>query len=231
MLSKKLWVLMVLAAGAAGLGQAADSVPRTAGATNDITLRWRAEQGEPAAQNNLGVCYLSGTGVRADPAEAAKWFRKAAAQGDAKAQLNLGACYLMGSGVAKDAAAAAQWFGKAAEQGEAKAQFNLGVCYRKGNGVEADKTKAALWFRKAAEQNLASAQYNLAMCYLAGTGVPEDIVEAYKWFHLAGVAGNEQATAARKELTQNMSAEQITEAQARAQQWQQEKAQAGAATR
>jgi len=229
MLRKNLLVRIVLVAGAALLAQAADPVPKTSGATNDITLRWRAEQGEAIAQNNLGVCYLSGTGVVADKTEAVKWFRKAATQGDAKAQLNLGACYLTGAGVAKDTTIAAQWFRKAAEQGDAKAQFNLGVCYRKGEGLGADMTKAALWFRKASEQGLASAQYNLAMCYLAGAGVPEDFVESYKWFNLAGLAGNEQAAAAREELAKTMTPAQITEGQARTQQWQQEKTQSAAA--
>ena len=230
MLRKSLWVMSVLLAGAALLGRAADPMPKASGATNDITLRWRAEQGEATAQNNLGVCYLSGTGVLADQAEAVKWFRKAADQGDAKAQLNLGACYLTGAGVAKDATVAAQWFRKAAELGDAKAQFNLGVCYRKGEGIGADMTKAALWFRKASEQGLASAQYNMAMCYVAGAGVPEDFAEAYKWFNLAGLAGNEQAAAAREELAKTMTPAQITEAQARTQQWQQEKTEARAAT-
>ena len=53
---------------------------------------WRkaAEQGDAAAQHNLGVMYDSGQGVTQDYAEALKWYRKAADQGDADAQQNLG---------------------------------------------------------------------------------------------------------------------------------------------
>ena len=44
-----------------------------------------ADQGDPKAQNNLGVMYVTGRGVPRDYVEAAMWFQKAAAQGDTKA--------------------------------------------------------------------------------------------------------------------------------------------------
>ena len=47
----------------------------------------------PRAEYNLAVCYASGHGVDKDPAEAVKWFRKAAEQGDPNAQYNLAVCY------------------------------------------------------------------------------------------------------------------------------------------
>src|SRR5690606_38491592 len=40
-----------------------------------------AAQGDPVAQNNLGVMYFQGRGVEADDARAMEWFRRAAAQG------------------------------------------------------------------------------------------------------------------------------------------------------
>ena len=47
--------------------------------------RKAAEQGDAAAQYNLGIMYEEGTGVKQDFAEAAKWYRKAAEQGDTEA--------------------------------------------------------------------------------------------------------------------------------------------------
>lgn len=47
-----------------------------------------AEQGDAAAQNNLGVMYEYGYGVLPDDSEAAKWYRKAADQGDSRAHKN-----------------------------------------------------------------------------------------------------------------------------------------------
>ena len=40
-----------------------------------------ALQGDAGAQNNLGVCYEYGEGVKQDYAEAVKWYQKAAQQG------------------------------------------------------------------------------------------------------------------------------------------------------
>jgi hypothetical protein len=49
-----------------------------------------AEEGNAAAQANLGSLYISGKGVPADDLEAAKWFTKAAFQSSVIAQLSLG---------------------------------------------------------------------------------------------------------------------------------------------
>ena len=69
-------------------------------AEDDVeSLRKAAEQGDAAAQSNLGCCYSDGRGVEQDYEEAAKWFRKAAEQGDATAQSYLGYCYENGKGV------------------------------------------------------------------------------------------------------------------------------------
>ena len=65
-------------------------------------LRTRAEQGDAAAQANLGVMYETGRGVPQDAAEAVRWYRLAAEQGNASAQFNLGGMYASGRGVPHD---------------------------------------------------------------------------------------------------------------------------------
>jgi TPR repeat protein len=58
-------------------------------------IKAKAAQGDAVAQNELGTRYLRGQGVAKDPAEAVKWFRKAADQSQpiaAVAQYNLGYC-------------------------------------------------------------------------------------------------------------------------------------------
>ncbi|HIU91462.1 MAG TPA: SEL1-like repeat protein [Candidatus Fimimonas merdipullorum] len=45
-----------------------------------------ANQGDAAAQYNLGVCYYNGEGVTQNKAEAARLFKLAAAQGDENAK-------------------------------------------------------------------------------------------------------------------------------------------------
>jgi len=108
---------------------------------------------------------------------------------------------------------------QAAEQGDAEAQFALGMCYVMGDGVIIDEAEAVVWWRKAAEQDLALARYHLGMCYLMGAGVLASVVEAYKWLRLAGVAGYADAGAECAELAAQMTAAQLAEAEARAQQW------------
>jgi len=55
-----------------------------------------------AAQNNLGLLYEQGHGVRQDYAEAVKQYRLAADQGNADAQVNLAKMYEDGRGVKPD---------------------------------------------------------------------------------------------------------------------------------
>ncbi len=61
-----------------------------------------ADQGNTAAQNNLGVMYENGRGVTQDDAEALRWYHKAAQQSYATAQYNLGVMYDKGQGVTQD---------------------------------------------------------------------------------------------------------------------------------
>ena len=58
-----------------------------------------AQQGNAAAQFNLGNMFRNGNGVRQDLVEANRWYKKAAEQGHAWAQTNLGAMYANGLGV------------------------------------------------------------------------------------------------------------------------------------
>ena len=52
-----------------------------------------------------------------DPAEAIKWYRRAAAQGDPGAQTDLGQMYERGQGVPQDEARAYMWFHLGASAG------------------------------------------------------------------------------------------------------------------
>jgi identified by metaGeneAnnotator len=110
-----------------------------------------AEQGSAKAQNDLGVMYANGQGVRQDPVQAVQWFRKAAEQGKAEAQNNLGEMYYKGEGVRQDYKQAVQWFRNAAEQGVDEAQFYLGIMYYKGHGVRQDLALAQEWLGKACQ--------------------------------------------------------------------------------
>ncbi|MGH3430859.1 MAG: tetratricopeptide repeat protein, partial [Mycobacteriales bacterium] len=147
------------------------------------------DQGDAAAQFNLGVAYAQGRGVPQDPSAAADWYRKAAEQANLSAEVNLGVALANGQGVAQDASAAATWFRKAMDQGSVGAAFDLGVLYHNGQGVGRDYAEAARLYRKAADQGDADAQFNLGLMYALGEGVPRDDAEAGRWYKLAAQQG------------------------------------------
>jgi len=113
-----------------------------------------AEQGNVAAQLFLGHEYSSNSSevVAPNPAEAVKWYRKAAEQGNGEAQYFLGLMHLGDRGVPQNNAEAEKWIRKGAEQGYSLAQSRLGKMYAEGQCVAKDEAKAVYWLRLAAEQ-------------------------------------------------------------------------------
>lgn len=71
----------------------------------------------------------------------------------------------------------------------------------------------------AAEGDIA-AYYNLGVAFSTGShGVNCDLIEAHKWFNLAAVQGHEEASWCRADVSDEMTAREIAEAQRRARQW------------
>ena len=91
--------------------------------------------------------------------------------------------------------------------------------YAEGNGVAEDDAESVRWYRLAAEQEHASAQYNLGFMYANGDGVPKDLLFAYMWFNLSAAQGNETAQSNNEIIEQQMTREQIAEAQRRSREW------------
>ena len=89
-----------------------------AGAQDYEATRYAAEQGDAAAQRNLGLMYANGRGVPEDDAEAVRWYRLAAEQDDASAQYFLGFAYANGRGVPEDYVTAHMWLNVAAATGD-----------------------------------------------------------------------------------------------------------------
>ncbi len=61
--------------------------------------------------------------------------------------------------------------------------------------------------------------YQLGLTYWAGRGVTPDYVIAHKWFNLAAMQGSREARDYRAELSAQMSADQIANAQRLAREW------------
>ena len=145
--------------------------------------------------------------------------RSYAEQGDAVAQAELGSVYGNGNCVPQDYVTAVRWSRSAADQGNARAQSSLGYAYQNGFGVPEDYVEAVRLYRLAADQGNALAQSNLGLMYAQGFGVPEDIVLAYMWFNIAAAQGNEGARNNKDFAEQQMTREQITEAQRLTREW------------
>ena len=72
----------------------------------------------------------------------------------------------------------------------------------------------------AAAQGDLSAYFDLGVAYSTGShGAPCDLIEAHKWFNLAAVAGYEDAAQCRADVSEEMTAREIAEAQRRAREW------------
>lgn len=72
----------------------------------------------------------------------------------------------------------------------------------------------------AAAQGDISAYFDLGVAYSTGShGVNSDLIEAHKWFNLAAVAGHGEAQLCRADISDEMTAREIAEAQRRAREW------------
>ena len=106
-----------------------------------------ANQGQAAAQYQLGLLYANGQGEPKDDAQARQWYEKAANQGHPLAQVNLGGLYDYGRGGPQDFRMAVRWYLRAANQGNDLAQQRLGLLYERGDGVPKDFVQAYMWYK------------------------------------------------------------------------------------
>ena len=179
-----------------------------------------AEDGDTKAIDKLGLMYLNGDEVDADPEKAVYWFRKGAEMGITSHLFNLGLFYAKGFGVERDFRKAAEWMKKAseagdedaesladeyqelaaaaekAEAGDAQAQADLAAGIMKlGNSLdqadsENDYAESLKWAKKAAEQKNGKGLWVLALAYEHGRGVEKDEKQALAYYEQGAELGN-----------------------------------------
>ena len=72
----------------------------------------------------------------------------------------------------------------------------------------------------AAAQGDNAAYFDLGVAFSTGShGADCDLIEAHKWFNLAASKGHEEAAWCRADISDEMTAREIAEAQRRARQW------------
>jgi TPR repeat protein len=74
-------------------------------------------------------------------------------------------------------------------------------------------------FAELSKQGSSVSQYYLGLMYLTGLGVLQDFCRAHMWLNIASSHGHKKARMHLEQLTQNMTADLIAEAQKRARRW------------
>lgn len=193
-----------------------------------------AEAGKVGQQLALAQMYRYGLGVEQDLRRAGRWYREAAAQlaplarrGDPEAAVKLARIHTAGIGVGKDYEKAIELYRVAAEKGDASAQFSLGKMLFNGVGDIERQPEAALpYLLKAARAGHARAQVLVGLAHARGKGAEKDPVTAYAWLHLAREQGIPNAPVLISEIEPDMSAEEISRARQRAENWREDAASA-----
>lgn len=155
----------------------------------------RANNGEAAAQNKVGLWYYTGVGgLEKNYETAVKYWALAAKQDHPDAIGNMAMCYQLGNGVEVDSTMAAKLYINAIQKGNTKLlqqherlaakgkTFSVMLLYDIFNngkaGQQRDQAKALNYLEKAAEADNTQAQTTLAITYI-NSKRPE---EAVKWF-------------------------------------------------
>jgi len=123
-----------------------------------------------------------------NPADALKWFEKAADQGDMQAQMYCAAAYRFGVGVRKNEDKARRYDIAAAKKGNSLAQASLAEHFLESRHSQ-NKKLGLIWVKRAAEQKEPAAQYLLARVYANGKLEPKDNIKAKELFDLALASG------------------------------------------
>lgn len=122
-------------------------------------LKQMAQNGDPAAENALGLRYFQGddgNGISRDEQQAFRWFSQAAENGNLAAQAKLGSLYWAGRGVPKDLNRAYFWTVLARAQGDKSSQDVASILASSmtRNQAAAIEQEADLWL----QQHIASAK-------------------------------------------------------------------------
>lgn len=148
----------------------------------DAKLVEDAKNGNPEAQNNLGLFYINNGNQK----EALHWWELSAKQDYVMAKANLGESYFRN----KDYATALKWLIPAANGGSSNAAYRLAICYRNGFGIDKNIHEALKWSTTAAKAGQKSAYLFTGSIYEREF---DDAENAAIWYKRAADNGDAQA--------------------------------------
>jgi TPR repeat protein len=127
-----------------------------------LTAR-KANAGDPLAQHELGIRYLSGLGVERDTVKAAYWIEKAAAQNLLPARFNYAILKYQGWGTPWDPFEAYRNFLYCAERNVLEAQFAVALAHVENLVVPEDWQQGYVWLKRASDAGFKPATNVLPM--------------------------------------------------------------------
>lgn len=146
----------------------------------------KANQGNPDAQEALGMVYQSGKyGIPQDYFAAKEWYEKAIQQNKVDSMNNLANMYKNGDGIPQDYTKAIELYKKADSLGNNNAAYNIALMYDSGKGVTKNMAKAKEWYEVAIKKGNGAAFNNLGAMYQFGDGVPKNLTQAKEYFKQA----------------------------------------------
>lgn len=150
-----------------------------------------AENGHREAAVYMGKCWEMGSGVKADPAIAKRWYEKAAKLGASSAEFqNAKKVSQSASGsqnITKASRPASS--GYKVQEDPARSDYEAGLL----NEGKKNFVTAVLLYKIAAEKGNMAALTRLGLCYKNGLGVTKDDVEAAQLFLKAARSGEAEA--------------------------------------
>ena len=209
-----------------------------------VAYQRAATAGSTEAELWLGMTYLAGEQVSADPALGRYWLELAAGHGSHEAEYQLSLQQVnqkqrvywlekaANGGIPKalfelaelqhkqgELEQARASYAKAAEQGHITAQYTYGEMLRLGQGGKEDYALALKQYRLAAQQGDRMAQYRMGTLREEGLGAPRNRVHAYAWLSLAATEGMPEAMQARDEVEAAMTKPEVKQAQKLSEHW------------
>lgn len=155
-----------------------------------------------AAMRQLATCYLTGTGIEANPNMGLSWLQQAYHHGDLDAAYETATIHEHGKyNVPVDIYIAAKWCHGAAKAGHVESMAEYAMCLELGCGVDQSDNEALDWYTQAAEQGHVSANFSVGeMFECARGGLPQSDTEAVLWYYKAASLGDEDSKRALKRL-------------------------------
>ncbi len=141
-------------------------------------LQNKANSGDPFAQHELGLRYLTGQGMPKDTLRAIQWIQQAVKRNLTVAWFNYAIMLNSGIGIEWSPFEAYNYFKAAAKNGMPEAQFVYGIFLTDNLVVNRNYSEAYYWIKKAADQNFKPAKETIKDFQKMGIVLPEKSHEA-----------------------------------------------------